>query len=205
MRSPSCSSVESTQAGRGSGVSGLTCEVRTYGFPIARRKSLTLEVVERLLDAAAAELAVRPMLFFDLIEDPEVGSFWVPDRLWSVPMPECLARVQVLKYIFHTDENRIWDLSDPTERIAYYDLVLLHGFVDMLLDSVDGLLLIQAWPHMHLPDVEPVRPILRTQASEASAHSRWSVAGTHRRVGDLGSVRHEPISWGAGRCEDLRL
>ena len=118
----------------------------------SRRKSPTLEVVERLLDAAEAELAVRPMVFFDLIEDSEVGSFWVPDRLWSVPIPECFARVQVLKYIFGIDENRIWDLSDPTERIAYYELALRHGFDDMLLDSVDGQLLIQAWPHLNLPE-----------------------------------------------------
>jgi transcriptional regulator with XRE-family HTH domain len=119
----------------------------------SRRKSPTLEVVERLLDAADAELAVKPLVFFDLIEDPEVGSFWVPDRLWSVPIPECFARVQVLKYIFHTDDHQVWDLSDRTERIAYYELVLVYGFGDMLLDSVDGLLLIQAWPHMDLPEV----------------------------------------------------
>jgi transcriptional regulator with XRE-family HTH domain len=119
----------------------------------SRRKSPTLEVVERLLDAADAELAVKPMVFFDLIEDPEVGSFWVPDRLWSVPIPDCFARVQVLKYIFHTDDHQIWDLSDPTERIAYYELVLVHGFDDMLLDSVDGLLLVQSWPHLNLPEV----------------------------------------------------
>jgi transcriptional regulator with XRE-family HTH domain len=36
----------------------------------SRRKSPTLEVVERLLDAADAELAVSPMVFFELIEDP---------------------------------------------------------------------------------------------------------------------------------------
>lgn len=57
----------------------------------SRRKSPTLEVVERLLDAADAELAAKPMVFFDLVEDPEVGSFWVPDRLWSVPIPDCFA------------------------------------------------------------------------------------------------------------------
>jgi transcriptional regulator with XRE-family HTH domain len=119
----------------------------------SRRKSPTLEVVERLLDAADAELAVKPMVFFELIEDPEVGSFVIPDRLWSVPIPDCFARVQVLKYIFHTEDHEIWDLSDPTERIAYYELVLRYGLDDMLLDSVDGLLLIQAWPHMHLPEV----------------------------------------------------
>ena len=119
----------------------------------SRRKSPTLEVVERLLDAADAVLAVKPMVFFDLIEDPVVGSFWVPDRLWSVPIPDCFARVQVLKNFFHTETHQIWDLSDPRERIAYYELVLLHGMDIQIEDSVDGVLLIQAWPHMDLPEV----------------------------------------------------
>lgn len=119
----------------------------------SRRKSPTLEVVERLLDAADAELAVRPMVFFDYRDDPEVGSFAVPDRLWSVPVPDCFARVQVLRYILRLDDDRVWDLSDPTERLEYYELALVHGLEQMLLDSVDGVLLIQAWPHMHLPEV----------------------------------------------------
>jgi len=119
----------------------------------SRRKSPTLEVVERLVDAADAELSVKPLVFFDAIEDPEVGSFWVPDRLWSVPLPDCFARVQVLKYIFKTDDDKIWDLSDPTERIEYYELALVHGLDHVIQDSVDGVLLIQAWPHMNLPDV----------------------------------------------------
>lgn len=119
----------------------------------SRRKSPTLEVVERLLDAANAELTVKPMVCFDYREDPEIGLFAVPDRLWSVPVPDCFARVQVLKYIFHTDDHQIWDLSDPAERIEYYELALVHGLDQMLLDSVDGALLTQAWPHMKLPDV----------------------------------------------------
>jgi transcriptional regulator with XRE-family HTH domain len=133
----------------------------------SRRKSPTLEVVERLLDAADAELAVRPMVFFDYREDPEIGSFAVPDRLWSVPLPECFARVQVLKYLFDLDDNKIWDLSDATQRIEYYELVLVHGLEQMILDSVDGLLLMQAWPHMTLPDV--VREAWQTAIDAATA------------------------------------
>jgi transcriptional regulator with XRE-family HTH domain len=137
----------------------------------SRRKSPTLEVVERLLDAADAELAVKPMVFFDYREDPEIGSFPVPDRLWSVPMPECFARVQVLKYLFHTDDDEVWDLSDPNERIEYYELALVHGLEQMLLDSVDGVLLIQAWPHMTLPDVvrEAWQPVI--DAATASSET----------------------------------
>jgi len=154
----------------------------------SRRKSPTLEVVERLLDAADAELAAKPMVFFDLIEDPVVGSFWVPDRLWSVPIPDCFARVQVLKYIFGTDDHQIWDLSDPAERIAYYELALVHGLDDMLLDSVDGLLLIQAWPHMNLPDVvrEAWQPVIDAATASQDEPPRDPGGFSARIAGEIG-------------------
>jgi len=154
----------------------------------SRRKSPTLEVVERLLDAADAELAVKPMVFFDYREDPEIGSFAVPDRLWSVPLPECFARVQVLKYIFHTGDNEVWDLSDPTERIGYYELVLVRGLDQMLLDSVDGVLLIQAWPHMKLPDVVRAawQPVIEAATASEDKPPRDPGGLSARIAGEIG-------------------
>lgn len=118
-----------------------------------RRKSPTLEVVERLVDAADAELVVRPLVLWDDLEDDELGTVIFPDRLWSVPIPDCFARVQVLKNIFKTADHEIWDLSITEERIAYYELVLVRGTHDMIEDSVDGALLVQAWPHLQIPEV----------------------------------------------------
>ena len=109
----------------------------------SRRKSPTLEVVERLLEAADAELAVRPMVFWEFIEDPEIGRFGVPDRLWSVPIPECFARVQAWKYVFPaevysgwSEDLRVWDLADEGERVAFYELVLQHGAAPMIEGAV---------------------------------------------------------------------
>jgi transcriptional regulator with XRE-family HTH domain len=123
-----------------------------------RRKSPTLDVVERLLDAAGHELIAKSMVLWELVEDPEVGSFRVPDRLWAVPVPKCFATVQAFKYVFPaeatqdwTEYLRTWDLSVTSERIDYYQLVVRHGMDRMVEDSVDGLLLIQAWPEMTLP------------------------------------------------------
>ncbi len=154
----------------------------------SRRKSPTLEVVERLLDAADAELVVKPMVFFNLVEDPEVGSFWVADRLWSVPIPDCFARVQVLKYIFHTDDHQIWDLSDPTERTAYYALVLVHGMDNQMQDSVDGALLIQAWPHMNLPEVVRAawQPVLDGATATQDKPPRDPGSFSARIAGEIG-------------------
>jgi transcriptional regulator with XRE-family HTH domain len=119
----------------------------------SRRKSPTLEVVERLLDAADAELAVRPIIFWVFVdEDSKAGPRPVPDRLWSVPTPQCFARVQVLAFKPIAGGKDIWDLSDPNDRIEYYELVLSYGLDDMLVDTVDGVLLVQAWPQMNLPE-----------------------------------------------------
>ena len=154
----------------------------------SRRKSPTLEVLERLLDAAGAELAVKPVVFFDYQDDPEIGSFAVPDRLWSVPGPDCFARVRVLQYIFHTDDNKVWDLSDPTERIEYYELALVQGLDQMLLDSVDGVLLIQAWPHMHLPDVvrKAWQPVIDAATAAQDRQPRDPGGLSARIAGEIG-------------------
>jgi len=140
-----------------------------------RRKSPTLEVVERLLEAADHELAVKPMVFWELVEDPEVGSFWVPDKLWAVPVPKCFAVVQAWKYVFPAEATtawtrylRTWDLSVTSERIDYYQLVVQHGIHKMVEDSVDGLLLVQAWPEMTLP--LPVRRAWQPLIDGATKH-----------------------------------
>jgi len=138
-----------------------------------RRKSPTLEVVERLLDAADHELVARPMVFWDLIDDAGIGSFSVPDRLWSVPLPKCFATVQAFKFLFPaavtrdwTRFIRTWDLSVASERVDYYELVLQHGLSTMIEASVDGLLLTQAWPHMTVP--EAVRSAWQPLIDEAT-------------------------------------
>ena len=166
----------------------------------ARRKSPTLEVVERLLAAADHELIVRPAVTFDYHEEPGVGSFVVPDRLWSVPMPDCIARVQVLKYIFHIDDDLIWDLSDTNERMAFYELALVHGPEQMLLESVDGVLLLQAWPHLNLPGVVRAawQPVIDAAIARPDGPPR-DPGGMSARVAREIGVPWPPRATGAGR------
>lgn len=119
----------------------------------SRRKSPTLEVVERLLEAADAELAIKPIIDFDVRQDPEIGQYLVPERLWSVPMPDCFSKVQVLGVLFKSRRPRVWDLSVEAVRIDYYEWAIVHGLPELLLDSVDGILLMQVWERLHLPEV----------------------------------------------------
>ncbi|MFC7494408.1 MULTISPECIES: helix-turn-helix domain-containing protein [unclassified Nocardioides] len=117
----------------------------------SRRKSPTLDVVERLLAAAGAELAVKPSVRFGRREDPEAGWFPVPDRLWPVPVPACFSRVHVFYFRAITGYD-VWDLSDPEQRSEFYELALCHGVEELLLETVDAALLVEAWPSMNLPD-----------------------------------------------------
>ena len=125
----------------------------------SRRKSPTLEVVERLVDAANAKLTVSPLVMWDYLEDPEIPGLpegrviFFPDRLWSVPVPDCFARVQVIRRLLGTDENTIWDLSDLGQRVAFYERVLVRGLPEQMEDSVDGVLLVQVWPDLDLSEV----------------------------------------------------
>jgi transcriptional regulator with XRE-family HTH domain len=128
----------------------------------SRRKSPTLEVVERLLEAADAELAIKPIIDFDVRQDPEIGQYLVPERLWSVPMPDCFSKIQVLGLLFKSRRPRVWDLSVEAERIDYYEWVIVRGTAELMLDSVDGILLMQVWEHLHLPEVirEAWQPVI---------------------------------------------
>lgn len=136
----------------------------------SRRKSPTLEVVERLVDAADHELVARRMVFWDPREDPEVGSFYVPDRLWSVPVPLCFSRVRVFPFFLYAEGKEIWDLSDSQDRIEFYEVVLCHGFNDVIEETVDGALLVEAWSRMTLPDVvrEAWQPLIDAATSGAN-------------------------------------
>lgn len=128
----------------------------------SRRKSPTLEVVERLLEAVDAELAIKPIIDFEVRRDPEIGQYLVPERLWSVPMPDCFSKVQVLGVLFKSRRPRVWDLSVEAERIAYYEWVIVHGTAEVMRDSVDGILLMQVWERLDLQDVirETWQPVI---------------------------------------------
>lgn len=118
-----------------------------------RKKSPTLDVVERLLDVIEFELAIKPVIFFEDREDPEIGTYVVPEKLWSVPMPDCFSKIQVAGILLKSRSTRVWDLSVEAERIDYYEWVIVRGMVHLMLDSVDGILLMQVWDRLDIPDV----------------------------------------------------
>jgi transcriptional regulator with XRE-family HTH domain len=119
-----------------------------------RRKSPTLGVVERLLAATGADVMVIPAVEFEQREAPEIGPFFVPNRLWPLLPPLCFARVRMRDPLRATTKE-VWDLAVRADRIRLYELVLSHGTSIAILGSVDGALLVDAWGEIDLPG--PVR------------------------------------------------
>lgn len=118
------------------------------------RKSPTLAVVERLVGATGADLAVVPRVEFFRGELPNGGLFFVPDRLWSVPPPMCFARMR-LKGYEAIGEKPVWDMSKRADRVRFYSLLLVHGTPEMIEQAVDGALLVDVWRGLKLP--KPIR------------------------------------------------
>lgn len=75
------------------------------------------------------------MVEFDYLKDPELGLLPVPNRLWQVPAPLCFSRVHVLPFRSYAGKE-VWDLSDPEQRIEFYETVMCHGTDEMLLEGV---------------------------------------------------------------------
>ncbi len=156
-RDPKKTVIEAARRAAGLSQAQLAVRARTQQSSVSeyesRRKSPTLEVVERLVAAADAELAFTPVIDFDVWEDPEIGQYVVPERLWSVPMPDCFSKVHVLGILFKSRQPRVWDLSVEAERIDYYQWAIVRGTPELMLDSVDGILLMQVWGRLNLPEV----------------------------------------------------
>ena len=128
----------------------------------SRRKSPTLEVVERLLAVLDFELAIKPVVDFETREDPEIGQYVIPERLWSVPMPDCFGKIQVLGALLKQPRPRVWDLSVEAERIDYFGWVIGRGVPQLMEESVDGVLLMQVWDRLNIPTVirEAWQPVI---------------------------------------------
>jgi hypothetical protein len=153
-----------------------------------------LEVVERLLEAADAELAIKPIIDFDTRQDAEIGRYVVPEQLWSVPMPDCFSKIQVLGYLAKSRRPLVWDLANEAERIDYYEWVIGLGAIDLMLDSVDGILLMQVWERLTLPNVIRAawQPVIEAATAPQDMQPRDPAGFSAWLAGEIG-VEWRPV------------
>ncbi|HWJ65295.1 MAG TPA: helix-turn-helix transcriptional regulator [Nocardioides sp.] len=118
------------------------------------RKSPTLDVAERIVEAAGYRLDLVTQVHFTLHAARGVRPFWVPDRLWRGKLPECFATIRIADGAYIDGSVRLRLRRRPSRR-RLYELLLRNGLPDELMDWIDGALLVDIWDELKLP--KPIR------------------------------------------------
>jgi transcriptional regulator with XRE-family HTH domain len=115
------------------------------------RRSPTLDTLERLLAANGQRLVALPELSFEQRVDRRGKPFFVPNQLPQLSPSASLARVTLPKHVNWSSAQESWDLSDRTQRLLAYQLVLAEGAPSDISTFIDGSLLIDLWSELFLP------------------------------------------------------
>lgn len=115
-----------------------------------RRKVPMLDVAERLVQAAGADLGMVTTVVWEVDFLAGLKAFWYPDRLWRVEVPGCFGRVRMPDLVGHTGQDD-WDLRDRADRRRLYENLLAEGGQHMIMRWVDGALLVDVWSELALP------------------------------------------------------
>jgi hypothetical protein len=137
-----------------------------------RRKVPMLDVAERLVQAAGADLGIVTTVVWEVDFVPGLKEFWYPDRLWRVEVPGCFDRVLMPDLVGHTEQNE-WDLRDRTDRRRLYENLLADADQHMIMRWVDGALLVDVWTELVLP--EKIRAAWEPAVQAASTRGGHSV------------------------------
>ena len=141
-----------------------------------RRKVPLLDVAERLMQAAGADLGMVTTVVWEVDFLPGLKAFWYPDRLWRVEVPGCFDRVRMPDLVGRTEQDE-WDLRDRTDRRRLYENLLAEGDQQMIMRWVDGALLVDVWTELVLP--AKIRAAWEPAVEAASAGRGLSVFQYH--------------------------
>ena len=115
----------------------------------AGRREPLFESAVALLGAAGSEIVVEPPLVWSWTEGRR--PYAVPSRLWRLAPKYALRRFEPGLTLWWSGPPRTFDLSQRAERCRLYEIVLREGRPGDIEDTVDGVLLCEAWPDLVLP------------------------------------------------------
>jgi transcriptional regulator with XRE-family HTH domain len=141
-----------------------------------RRKVPLLDVAERLMQSAGADLGMVTTVVWEVDFLPGLKEFWYPDRLWRVEVPGCFDRVRMPDLVGGTGRDE-WDLRDRTDRRGLYENLLVEGTQHKIMRWVDGALLVDVWAELVLP--AKVRAAWEPAVAAASAGRSIDVFASH--------------------------
>jgi transcriptional regulator with XRE-family HTH domain len=115
-----------------------------------RRKVPKLDVAERLVQAAGADLGMVTAVVWEAEFLTRATGFYYPDRLWRVEVPGCFDTVRMVDHVGGTTQEE-WNLRDRTDRKGLYANLLVKGDARQIMRWVDGALLVDVWEELELP------------------------------------------------------
>jgi transcriptional regulator with XRE-family HTH domain len=111
----------------------------------------TLSTVERLLAANGQKLACVPIPVFEQRSDRRGKPYFVPDQLPRLSASAALGTLVLPAHVDWSTPGAPRAMSDRRQRILAYQGLLADGEPEDIVRFVDGALLVDAWPDMHLP------------------------------------------------------
>ncbi|GAA4728399.1 hypothetical protein GCM10023350_09370 [Nocardioides endophyticus] len=115
------------------------------------RKSPTLETAARILEAAGFELAAVPRVEFREVAVDRGRPIRIATSLPRLTVERALAVVALPLHLNWSDRGRLFDLSDRRQRARVYEIVLREGGPNDVLTYIDGVLLVDLWDELVLP------------------------------------------------------
>ena len=137
-----------------------------------RRKVPMLDVAERLVQAAGADLGMVTGVVWEVEFLTGLKEFWYPDRLWRVAVPGFFDRVRMPDLVGGTEQGE-WDLRRRADRRGLYENLLVEGTQHMIMRWVDAALLVDLWAELMLPD--KIRAAWEPAVWAATAGREWDV------------------------------
>ncbi len=117
-------------------------------YESARRRPL-VTTADTLLAAVGVELLIdqQPEWSWTTGRRP----YAVPSHLWRLGTAASLRRLVVGPHLWWSGPPRTFDLSERSQRLRAYEVVLREGTPGDIAEVVDGTLLCEAWPDLVLP------------------------------------------------------
>jgi len=140
------SGLSQIEVARRAGTSRPTLSAYEHG-----QRNPTLDTLERVLAANGQELISVPKPQFTRHSDRRGRPFHVPDQLPRLSIEQALATVVLPAHVDWSSGRKPRDLANRRERNLVYRMVLAEGLPEDILQVIDGTLLVDAWPDLHLP------------------------------------------------------
>ena len=126
-------------------------------------KQPRLDTAERVLAAAGFHLQAVSVPTYEWHQMRRGRPFAVPSSLPRLAIEAAFAKVLLPVDVDWSGDRRAYNLADRSDRLLCYETVLRQGGPDHISTFVDGALLVDAWPDMHLPQVirDAWRPLVQ--------------------------------------------